>query len=86
MHKTEKNETLQLTELFVVDLEFKIREMGMEIRTEDNFGIIKLMKVFIKGVGPSTLTIDELSWTIRVLDTQVCSSTLHVQYIYEYNR
>mmetsp|Transcript_10933 Transcript_10933/g.13491 ORF Transcript_10933/g.13491 Transcript_10933/m.13491 type:complete len:408 (-) Transcript_10933:37-1260(-) len=53
------------------DLEFKIREMGMEIRTEDNFGIIKLMKVFIKGVGPSTLTIDELSWTIRVLDTQI---------------
>ena len=57
--------------LFLLDITHDIRELNMEIRFVGE-GLLKNEVVYTRGVGESTLNIDELEWTIRVLDAQVC--------------
>lgn len=42
----------------------------MEIRKVDN-GLVQENQIFIRGIGASSLFIDELEWTVQVLENQV---------------
>lgn len=47
-----------------------MRELNLEIRKVDK-GLVQENQIFIRGVGESSLFVDELEWTVQVLDNQV---------------